>query len=131
MQFKNEEEEFHVELTSMADLVFLLLIFFMVSTSFVDFSRRMDIALPESKASIETDRKKTFTIEMGIEGRMNMNGEAITMENLEGILKKESEGVTQKSVIIKADKGLPYGDVVKVMGIVKALDITDISIAVR
>lgn len=131
MQFRNEEEDYRMDMTSMIDVVFLLLIFFMVSTSFVDFSKRMDIALPESKAAVEVTKKKTFTIEMGIEGRLNLNGALVTLDTLEGTLKKEIQGVDQKSAIIKADKGLPYGDVVKVMGIIKSLDITDISIAVR
>lgn len=132
MHFRNEDEEdYSMEMTPMIDVVFLLLIFFMVSTSFVDFSRRMDISLPESKAAVEANRKKTFTIEMGIEGRIAMNGRKVSLNSLEDILKKETKGVAQKSVIIKADKGLPYGGVVKVMGIAKALNINDISIAVR
>ncbi len=131
MQFKNEEEDYRMEMTPMIDVVFLLLIFFMVSTSFVDFSRRMDIALPESRASIEADKKKTFTVEMGIEGKMSLNGQTVTLDSLGKILKEESKDAIQKSAIIKADKGISYGKVVKVMGIVKAVDINDISIAVR
>ena len=53
MRFKplHNDEEMRVELISMTDIVFLLLIFFMVSTTFVDFSRRLDIQLPETKAA--------------------------------------------------------------------------------
>ncbi len=47
---KNEEEDFSLQLTPLIDVVFLLLIFFMVSTAFIDFTRRMDIELPEVKA---------------------------------------------------------------------------------
>ncbi|MDP6736362.1 MAG: biopolymer transporter ExbD, partial [Nitrospinaceae bacterium] len=50
MRFRNEEEEnFSLDLTPLVDVVFLLLIFFMVSTVFVDFKRRIDISLPTSK----------------------------------------------------------------------------------
>lgn len=131
MQFKNEEEDYKMDMTPMIDVVFLLLIFFMVSTSFVDFSRRMDISLPESKASVQTEKRKTFTIEMGIEGHISMNGREVTLETLEKTLEEESKNATQKSVIIKADKGIPYGKVVTIMGIAKSLNITDISIAVK
>lgn len=131
MHFKNEEENFHVEMTSMADLVFLLLIFFMVSTSFVDFPKRMDIKLPESKASDKVEKNKVFTIEMGIEGRITLNGKDIALEGLEKALEAESKNAAQKSVIIKADKGIQYGKVVTVMGVAKTLNITDISIAVK
>ena len=47
MHFRREQEEnYSLELTPLIDVVFLLLIFFMVSTAFVDFPRRMDISLP-------------------------------------------------------------------------------------
>jgi len=131
MQFRNEEEDYRMEMTSMIDVVFLLLIFFMVSTSFVNFSRRMDISLPKSKASIQAKKKKVFTIEMGIEGHVSLNGRTIALQDLEKALSEKSRGVAKKSLIIKADKGLAYGKVVKVMGISKALHIDDISIAVR
>ncbi len=45
--------------------IFLLLIFFMVSTTFVDFTRRLDIQLPEAKKSNEVFEKKTILIEIG------------------------------------------------------------------
>ena len=48
-----EEEDYSLQLTSLIDVVFLLLIFFMVSTTFVDFTRRLDIQLPEAKKSNE------------------------------------------------------------------------------
>jgi biopolymer transport protein ExbD len=132
MHFRNQEEEdYRMEMTPMIDVVFLLLIFFMVSTSFVDFTKRMDISLPESEAAVKATKRKIFTIEMGIEGKINLNGRPATFENLAGLLEEETRDVMEKSVIIKADKGLPYGGVVKVMGIVKARNITDISIAVR
>ena len=132
MQFKNQEEEdYRMEMTPMIDVVFLLLIFFMVSTSFVDFSKRMDISLPESKASMDAEKLKAYTIEMGLEGRISVNGQDVTFATLEQFMAKEAKTTSKKSVVIKADKGLAYGNVVKVMGIVKSVNITDISIAVK
>lgn len=55
-----EEEDYSLQLTSLIDVVFLLLIFFMVSTTFVDFTRRLDIQLPESKKAMRFLRKKQF-----------------------------------------------------------------------
>ena len=53
MRFRppRQEDEVRLELTSMTDIVFLLLIFFMVSTTFVDFSKRLDIQLPDTQAA--------------------------------------------------------------------------------
>ena len=60
MRFRREgEDNFAFDMTPMIDVVFLLLIFFMVSTVFVDFSRKMDINLPTSKSSVIDENTKT------------------------------------------------------------------------
>ena len=66
MHFKREEDNFAMEMTPLIDVVFLLIIFFMVSTVFVDFSRRMDINLPSSKSSIIDEKPKTLEIKMSV-----------------------------------------------------------------
>ncbi len=133
MRFRKEDrEDFSFDLTPMIDVVFLLLIFFMVSTAFVDFTRRMDIELPESKSSTPVEKIRNYIIEMGIDKKIYLNGEEVTIGGLEERLKESKKDVqVQKSAVIKADKGLPYGDVIKVMGIVKDAKITDISVAVK
>lgn len=133
MQFRKEEEDvFGLDMTPMIDVVFLLLIFFMVSTSFIDFSRRMDISLPEAKAAITANKLKNYVIEIGLDKKILLNGIEVDFDTLEIKLKaKEDKLKMKKSVIIKADEKLDYGLVVKVMGIVNASKITDLSIAVK
>ncbi len=67
MRFRSdaEEDDYSLQLTPLIDVVFLLLIFFMVSTSFVDFTRRIDIELPEAKSGVEVVEKKPFLVEVG------------------------------------------------------------------
>jgi biopolymer transport protein ExbD len=133
MQFRKEEEDiFALDMTPMIDVVFLLLIFFMVSTSFIDFTRRMDILLPEAKAAVTANKLKNYVIEIGLDNRILLNGIEVGFNSLEKKLKADKDGLEmKKSVIIKADKKLDYGFVVKVMGIVNASKITDLSIAVK
>ena len=65
MQFRKEDEDnFALDMTPMIDVIFLLIIFFMVSTVFVDFSRSMGINLPSSKSSVVDETKKSLEIEM-------------------------------------------------------------------
>jgi biopolymer transport protein ExbD len=133
MQFRKEgEEDFSLDLTPMIDVVFLLLIFFMVSTSFIDFSRRMDISLPEAKASVTADKLKNYVIEIGLNKKIFLNGTEVGFKILEKKLKeKEEELEIKKAVVIRADEKLDYGLIVKIMGIVNAAEITDLSIAVK
>jgi biopolymer transport protein ExbD len=131
MHFRREQEEnYSLELTPLIDVVFLLLIFFMVSTAFVDFPRRMDINLPTSKAASDDEVVKNLEIEMTKDKKIFILGRRTNLQQLEvslAELKKPQEVKT----IIRADKDIPYGDVVKVMGLLQAAKVIDISVAVK
>ena len=131
MRFRNEEEEnFSLDLTPLVDVVFLLLIFFMVSTVFVDFKRRMDISLPTSKVSIPDETPKALELEITVDKQVFLNGNKVSLKSLESALKKIDVD-KKKAAIIRADKNLPYGDVIKVMGVLQSARILDISVAVQ
>ncbi|MCE2452453.1 MAG: biopolymer transporter ExbD [Nitrospinae bacterium] len=133
MRFQGDsEEDYSLQLTSLIDVVFLLLIFFMVSTSFVDFTRRLDIELPEAKSSAEVVEKKSFLIEVGAEKRISLNGKTVLLDDLESRLKADLEsGKFKPSLTIKADKRLDYGYVIKVMGLISEAGVRDISLATK
>ena len=133
MRFQGDsEEDYSLQLTSLIDVVFLLLIFFMVSTSFVDFTRRLDIELPEAKSSAEVVEKKSFLIEVGAEKRISLNGKTVLLDDLESRLKANLEsGKFKPSLTIKADKRLDYGYVIKVMGLISEAGVQDISLATK
>ena len=133
MRFQSDsEEDYSLQLTSLIDVVFLLLIFFMVSTSFVDFTRRLDIELPEAKSSAEVVEKKSFLIEVGVKKRISLNGKTVPLNDLESELKAGVEsGKFKPSLTVKADKRLDYGYVIKVMGLISGAGIRDISLATK
>jgi biopolymer transport protein ExbD len=128
----DSEEDYSLQLTSLIDVVFLLLIFFMVSTSFVDFTRRLDIELPEAKSSAEVVEKKSFLIEVGVKKRISLNGKTVLLDDLESELKAGvKSGKFKPSLTVKADKRLDYGYVIKVMGLISGAGIRDISLATK
>ena len=131
MHFKREEDNFAMDMTPLIDVVFLLMIFFMVSTVFVDFSRRMDINLPSSKSSIIDEKPKTLEIEMSKNKKIFLAGKPVTLLGLEQILRKLDEKGKKQTAIISADKVLPYGEVIQVMGLLQKAGIPDISVAVK
>lgn len=131
MQFSKEsDEETGIGLTSLIDVIFLLLIFFMVTTTIIDPSRRLDVQLPEAKAASSESKKIPVTIEMSERGRLLLNGEAVNLDRLEArLLSLNREG--KKTAIVRADKRLDYGRVVEVLGICRASGFQEIGIAVR
>jgi len=131
MYFRKEQEEnFGLELTPLIDVVFLLLIFFMVSTAFVDFPRRMEINLPTSKSASEDNQPAKLEIEMTADKQVFLDGKKISLSDFEKKLSELTEPGKSKA-LIRADKNLPYGDVIRVMGLLQAAKVLDISVAVK
>ncbi len=125
------EDDLRIELVSMTDIVFLLLIFFMVSTTFVDFSRSLDIQLPDTKAAEVAQKTQQYVIEIGQQGALRLDGQAVRLEELTQQLQASRGTGQQRSVIIRADKRLPYGQVITILGLVRQANIRDIAVAVR
>jgi len=131
MQFlKEQEEDVGLSLTSLIDVIFLLLIFFIVTTTLIDPTKKLELQLPEAKAA-SPDSKSMVTIELGRRGAVTLNGKAVRLNTLERRLKKLAKGQKKKSAIVRADRRLDYGQVVKVLGICKASGFLDIGIAVK
>ncbi|MDH4183431.1 MAG: biopolymer transporter ExbD [Nitrospinota bacterium] len=132
MRFKRKvEEDFSLAMAPLIDVVFLLLIFFMVSTAFVDFTRRMDIELPEAKAGAGAEREKVYQIEISKDKEIYLLGEKIALEELLPMLTDDIHHVARRSAVVSADRRVEYGFVVQVMGQVKEAGVSDISVAVR
>ncbi len=132
MQFlKDAEEEVGISLTSLIDVIFLLLIFFMVTTTLIDPSKKLDIQLPEAKAAAPDTKSIPVTIELGPRGKILLNGKRVNLKTLESRLKALGGGSQKKTAIIRADRRLDYGQVVRVLGICRASGFFDLGIAVK
>jgi biopolymer transport protein ExbD len=108
------EEDYSINLPSMTDIIFLLLIFFMVATVLKDSTRRLDVQLPQASSGRAPEERR-LTLEMAAEGLMSLNGVVVTQEQLEQLLSAPSVIEERLSVVIKADKRLAYGKVIEVM----------------
>lgn len=127
---KETDEEVGISLTSLIDVIFLLLIFFMVATTLIDPSKRLDIQLPEAKAASAEVKSIPVTIELGNRGDITLNGQVVEFGTLEArLITLGQEG--KKRAIVRADRRLDYGRVVAVLGICRATGFEDIGIAVR
>jgi biopolymer transport protein ExbD len=70
-------------------------------------------------------------VELGPDGALRLDGEPVRLEALTQQLQRRDTRARQRSVIIRADKRLPYGRVIGVLGHVRQADIQDIAVAVR
>ena len=130
MQFsESDEEQAGIALTSLIDIVFLLLIFFMVTSSFIEIERKLNIELPEAKAADVEKKEKPILIEMDRRGRITLDGQMVSLSGLEASLKERKGKGTIATV--RADRRLSHGKVTAVLGICRDAGIRDIGISVK
>jgi len=130
---KFHKREITINLTPLIDVVFLLLIFFMVTTS---FTRETQIKLELPKADVEQLDTDPEIIEISIdkEGRMFLNGKGLVNSQVE-TLKKAIQPILAKNknipVIISADANTAYQSVVSAMDATSQLGITNLKMATQ
>ncbi len=112
-------EETSVNLTPLIDVVFLLLIFFMVSTTFTK-ERELTVDLPEAEAQTAGELPRSIEVEISQEGEYAINGKLLVNRDPQTIrraLIDVAEGDTSVPFIIAADKNTPYQAVVTLMDV--------------
>ena len=134
MKFKRQAgEEVSVDLTPMIDVVFLLLIFFMVSTTFTKESH-LEIDLPQSSAEPAKTAAKEIEVIVSATGDYSVN-ERNLVNNQEETLKKAvqklSGGDSKMPFIITADAKTSHEDVVRVMDVAGQLGFVQLSITTQ
>jgi len=105
------------DLTPLIDVVFLLLIFFMVTTTFARIGQGIRVNLPTTTTPQEKI-EKSIVISIAKDGQIYIGKKWVKKENLVGLLKGELKG-KEGLVVINADKDTLHGKVVEVMDLAK------------
>ena len=101
-------------MSSMTDVVFLLLIFFML-TSPVITPEALDLILPKAKG--KTTSKQTLSVSITKDLQVYINSERISSSSLESTLKSRLAGEENPTIILRAEEGVPIEKAVNVMDI--------------
>ena len=126
------KEEPNVDLTSLIDVVFLLLLFFMVSTTF-DRQALLKVDLPE--ASLVEDRvemPESLELVIDSEGRMYLNDQRLIdseARTIRAAMKQQAGDKRNIPLILRADRQTPHHHVVTVMDVAAQLGFSNLSIA--
>lgn len=126
-------EAVEVNLTPLIDVVFLLLIFFMVSTTFTK-ERELTIDLPEAVGEASTEDPLQIEIIVSADGEYAVNGKRLVNRELATLRKaiiEVSDGNTDLPLIISADKDTPYQSVISVMDIAGQIGFTKQSLPIK
>jgi biopolymer transport protein ExbD len=115
MNLKNRSKvsaEFNM--SSMTDMVFLLLIFFMLTSTLVTTSA-LDVILPKSKA--QTVKKSTVTVTINPDLQLSVNSDIVDPSQLEIAILEAAASDPEAVIILRADESVPTGETVRVMDI--------------
>ena len=113
-----EEEEAMIDMTPMLDIVFIMLIFFIVTTSFV---KEAGIEVNKPKAANQTKQKNAnIFVAVKDTGDIWLDKRRVDIELVGSSIEKMLAEQPTDVVIIQADKGAKHGDVVEVMDAIKA-----------
>lgn len=117
-----------MNITPLIDIVFQLLIFFLITTTFVQ-NPGIDVELPKAHTQPGKDQAENVIIAITKEGMVIHEGRSVSMEELAGRLTDHHEQRPNAVVIVQADTSTAHGKVVEVMDIARQIGFAQLAIA--
>jgi biopolymer transport protein TolR len=121
-----------INITPFTDVVLVLLIIFMVSASFMGAQQRsLEVNLPSAKMSEKL--KNLENVEVTIKGDQTvfLNGDRFSPDSLSRELYARNQKKAIDTVIVRADKGVPYERVVRIFDAVKQAGIVNVALPTK
>lgn len=124
-----------IDLTPLIDVVFLMLIFFMVSTTF-DEQTRLKVDLPEATTSDETRPEAVESIRVTIDasGKFYVNDRQLARHDRETLRRTLGEltgGVTDTPIVVSGDRAAPWQAMITLLDVVAQLGLNQLSFVAR
>ncbi len=118
-----------INITSLIDVLFLLLTFFLVTTSFIEQSA-LKVELPSMENVDRVRQPKRFVLDVAQDGRIHYDGETVERAALGDRLKTASNEINAAGgLVLRADRDLPHGEVMGVLDIIRGAGIRRFVIA--
>ena len=114
--------------SSMADIAFLLLIFFLVTTT-IDMDKGLGMVLPAEGEELEINKKNILNCLINSTGNVLLGGEGVEIKNLSKTIRQKIAENDKLVISVKAHKASSYKDYVRVIDQLKQANATRISIA--
>jgi len=131
MQFrtKPKRKKALINITSLIDVLFLLLIFFMVSSTFLE-QPGIKLELPEAESAVVVEQEE-YTLYIDPDGNIFLNEREVTLKNLQDAVSENLPKMKDGALILKADQDVSHGLVVKAMDIVKKAGVKKLIIGTK
>lgn len=128
MQFRSERREApRLDMTPLIDVIFQLLLFFMLSTTFRN-TPSFEVQLPEVSSDQMIQEDHTWTVMVSKDGKLSAQGSDFDKSQLFEKLQEQLKNNPQLSFIIEADEELSHGIVVDMMDIAQEVGVSSVQI---
>ena len=117
-----------INLTPLIDVVFILLIFFLITSTFVQ-NPGIEVQLPKASSAPPTSEQASVVITVTDQGRIIHHGEAVGIDELEIRLKGLHAKSPEQLVVVQADEATQHGQVVEVMDLARKVGFNMLAIA--
>ena len=124
---ENKSQEAAVDLTPMIDMTFILLIFFMVSTTFVK-DMKIDLERPGAQSQVVASTK-AVRLYIDKQGEVYLEGEPIRTWVIQSRVRDLLRGMTQKSVLVVTDANVPSQKLIDVVDVARLAGAEDVGVA--
>ncbi len=132
MKFRDtsSQQGAELELAPMIDVVFLLLIFFIVTWQFARFERDMDISVPAAEEAEKQDRQQgEIIVNVREDGSIILNGNEVSEEELLTKLNAISEAYPDQAVILRGASDASFQGIINVLDQIKKAGIWNVAFA--
>ena len=134
MQFRpsrSEADEPRIDITPLIDVVFQLLIFFMLTTTFVTHPTiKVDLPKASEKAQPQKNPDE-IVVALTRDGRIVYDGHAVDTSSLESVFRKAAGQKPDTTVMLQADREVTHGRVVQVMDLARRAGLRKLAIATQ
>jgi biopolymer transport protein ExbD len=120
--------ESEINVTSLVDVIFNLLLFFMLTTSFSQ-STGLEVKLPSAEAGDTSLDPSNLIVVLTADGHTMIDGKSVTPDELDARIADQKKNRDNSSLIIEADATVPHGRVVSVIDAAKKAGLRTVSIA--
>jgi biopolymer transport protein ExbD len=117
VQLKRSRSLDALNMTPLIDVVFILLIFFLVAAKFANEDRELPVQLPTAKSAMPmTTEPQVMTVGIASDGTLAVDGTEMTLDGVESAIQQAViNNPNNQTVIIRGDKRVPFQSVVAVM----------------
>ena len=127
---KSRRVDVVVEMTPLIDVVFLLLIFFMITTTFIN-SPGIEVELPKANSSDSAAGDEDLVVAIDEEGRIIFQHRQVSLDELQADLEGMTEKKQKSTIIVQADTKTQHGIVVQVMDAAKQAGFSRLAVATQ